>query len=342
MSQSDLDKWNSTMLEKVSRTFAVSISELPNPHQKYIKTAYLMCRIPDTIEDEISLSVFDKSHLLQTYLFVLENPSPSNISYFTSEVKDKIPENTTQKEEYWDLVLQTQNVFETYYEFPTNIQKIIQKWVSELTAGMKHFMTLDVSEDGLTIYTEQELAAYCYSVAGTIGNMILELITEQYTTETMTAEKYQMGVYHGLLLQYVNIMKDVHTDFVEESTTYIPESKLHQYHIQPDDILRPENQSDVGEIVTDLVQQTKEFMDPAEEFLSYIQEVAPETYTGWAIPYFLAIATLREIEDNTHLAIDEKEVKIERSEVYTIVELVNTNNDIFDVKSKIITGKTKQ
>ena len=48
------------ILQYVSRTFALTIPELPDSLQIVISNAYLLCRIADTIEDDKSMSVEKK------------------------------------------------------------------------------------------------------------------------------------------------------------------------------------------------------------------------------------------------------------------------------------------
>jgi farnesyl-diphosphate farnesyltransferase len=50
------DEFQAVLLEGVSRTFALTIPQLPTDLYTAVANAYLLCRIVDTIEDEISLS----------------------------------------------------------------------------------------------------------------------------------------------------------------------------------------------------------------------------------------------------------------------------------------------
>ena len=52
------------MLQQVSRTFALTIPELPQPLATIVGNAYLWCRLADTIEDESCVSVERRADLL--------------------------------------------------------------------------------------------------------------------------------------------------------------------------------------------------------------------------------------------------------------------------------------
>src|SRR5665213_3641107 len=55
------------ILVHVSRTFALTIPQLPIRLRDAVTTAYLLCRIADTIEDEATLSAPDKLNYLASF-----------------------------------------------------------------------------------------------------------------------------------------------------------------------------------------------------------------------------------------------------------------------------------
>ena len=65
------DDFQSEMLEGVSRTFALTIPQLPGELCRVVSNAYLLCRIVDTIEDEPVLSGTQKNSFGQQFLKTL-------------------------------------------------------------------------------------------------------------------------------------------------------------------------------------------------------------------------------------------------------------------------------
>jgi len=64
------DQFQALLLEGVSRTFALTIPQLPEKLYGAVANAYLLCRIVDTIEDEVSLSPEQKKiFLLGVYTY---------------------------------------------------------------------------------------------------------------------------------------------------------------------------------------------------------------------------------------------------------------------------------
>ena len=84
------------MLKGVSRTFALTIPQLPAALCRVVSNAYLLCRIVDTIEDEPALSGARKNYFCQQFLRTLnvraEAPSrfPGNCAH-RSRAKHRLP-----------------------------------------------------------------------------------------------------------------------------------------------------------------------------------------------------------------------------------------------------------
>jgi farnesyl-diphosphate farnesyltransferase len=64
--RSDKD-YQSDILVHVSRTFALTIPQLPTGLRETVTSAYLLCRIADTIEDEPTLPPEDKRRFLRQF-----------------------------------------------------------------------------------------------------------------------------------------------------------------------------------------------------------------------------------------------------------------------------------
>jgi hypothetical protein len=61
-------RFASAALPEVSRTFAISIQFLPGVLGRAVLTAYLLCRIADTIEDDSAASPERKADLLDAFV----------------------------------------------------------------------------------------------------------------------------------------------------------------------------------------------------------------------------------------------------------------------------------
>lgn len=304
--------WCYEMLSEVSRTFEIPIKEIGSPEGDYTCVGYLLCRIPDTIEDTPHLSGDTKEHLLDRYRDVVRSADGSDAKEFEEEISDAKPDDPLD-EEYWTLAEQTSRVFQVFSEFPDDIQQSITKYVDELTHGMEKFMS---RHDGFVrIEDEEELEEYCYYVAGTVGHMLAEI-----DSEDPDEEFHQVAEDYGLLLQTVNVSKDVHGDYHEEDNIYIPAEFLQEKGVDQDNLLDDDNIEGTVEAVNKVIEYSRSKVSSAREYLKQIaDENGHEHMRPWAIPYLLAVATLRELEDNTTQSLTEGGVKITRNEVANII-----------------------
>ena len=62
------------LLPQVSRTFALSIEMLPEALREYVRVAYLLCRVLDTIEDAPGLELLEREALFDEFNALLRSP----------------------------------------------------------------------------------------------------------------------------------------------------------------------------------------------------------------------------------------------------------------------------
>src|ERR1039457_1515913 len=63
----------STILPRVSRTFALSIEALPDSLRAAVRSAYLLCRLVDSIEDDPRLEGAQRSELFAIFERMLDD-----------------------------------------------------------------------------------------------------------------------------------------------------------------------------------------------------------------------------------------------------------------------------
>lgn len=318
--QHENTEWAMDTLEDVSRTFALSLQFLETPVRTYISNAYLLCRIPDTIEDTDRLDPKQKSNLLQTFDDVLNGALP--VDQFQRNIEltmDSEEEEISNYNADWKLVMESDKAIDLFHSFDEDIQESMRPWISELTNGMSQFVNRYSKQNGVRIQTMEELEEYCYYVAGTVGHLITDTLATHYDEEVNeklhdNAEKY------GLYLQFVNICKDVYDDYVTENNVYLPENILEKYNVSQSNITDNENAEGVGRTVLELTDKCyDDFGGPAKDCLNWIKEIGTNgAFVSLALPYLLAVATIRDLRDNYDLAMEPEEVKISRDEVMEI------------------------
>ena len=199
MNRDELQVW----LNRVSRTFALTIRMLKEPFRTYASAAYLLCRVADTIEDSEALPTPAKCSFLKEFTGRLNGPrgpdSPLAVDLFTAPAT-------------WDeqLTLHEPKILGLVRSFPDPIQDIIFRYVAEMAGGMVLFLEQKDEHGSLHFESDKQLDQYCYYVAGTVGLMMNGLFAAIGGTDRSAAR--EAAVEMGIGLQLTNIVKDIRKD----------------------------------------------------------------------------------------------------------------------------------
>ena len=194
------------ILEGVSRTFALTIPQLPAPLRDVVGNAYLLCRIADTIEDEPTLSVAQKQAFGELFVEVVAGGQAAD--RFARELRPLLSSAMLDSEH--DLVANTARVIRITHGFRAVQRNALERCVSVMSRGMAEFQR-NATVEGLTDLSH--LDRYCYHVAGVVGEMLTELFCD-YSAEIRErrAELLPLSVSFGQGLQMTNILKDIWDD----------------------------------------------------------------------------------------------------------------------------------
>ena len=194
------------MLQGVSRTFALTIPQLPRPLSRAVGNAYLLCRIADTIEDEPTLDRRLKQHLSELFTSVLAREEPP--WRFVDSLAPLLSAHTTGDEH--ELIRNTERVVRITHSLSARQQETVERCVRVMSKGMAEF------QEGCTLSglpRMRDLDRYCYHVAGVVGEMLTELFCEYAPAIGAQRTKLlELAVSFGQGLQMTNILKDLWED----------------------------------------------------------------------------------------------------------------------------------
>jgi len=196
------EAYQAQILPHVSRTFALTIPQLPPGLASAVTSAYLLCRIADTIEDEPALSAEQTYAFLQRFAAVVagtESPAP-----LAQEVAARLSERTLPAE--CDLVRHMERVIRMTLHLNPVQRAAIQRCIELMCSGMHRFQRT-ASLRGLERMSE--LDSYCYYVAGVVGEMLTELFCEHSREiAARRAALKELATSFAQGLQMTNILKD--------------------------------------------------------------------------------------------------------------------------------------
>ncbi|MEF8774220.1 MAG: phytoene/squalene synthase family protein [Halobacteriales archaeon] len=316
--EADLE-WCYETVQGVSRTFAITVDVLKEPMSSYICVGYLLCRVPDTIEDAGHVPADRQVELLETYESVLDPAVNASVEEFLAEVEPWVPDADGRSDD-WELVAETQRVLRAFESLPDGVQRAARGPARELVSGMATFVDRYEDDGGLRLRTREELLEYSHYAAGTVGELITNLVCRERADERPCPTLYETAESFGRLLQLVNIAKDVHDDYHEEDNVYLPADRLRAEGVEPDAVVDPDNAEGVARVVRWTAGQARSLLDDAQRYLELVPRRDGNTVAAWAIPYLLAVGTLRELQDRPGDALTPGGVKVSRQEVHAVVE----------------------
>ena len=170
MTASDL-AYQAEMLQCVSRTFALTIPQLPGALRDVVGNAYLLCRIADTIEDEPTLSAGQKQAFTERFVEVVAGREAAEP--FARELGAGLSSETAAGEH--DLIANTARVIRITNGFRAAQRGALERCVRIMAQGMAEFQR-HTTTAGLNDLPH--LDRYCYHVADVVGEMLTELFCD--------------------------------------------------------------------------------------------------------------------------------------------------------------------
>jgi farnesyl-diphosphate farnesyltransferase len=211
----DPQTYQEAILLRVSRTFALTIPQLPRPLRRVVTNVYLLCRICDTIEDESALSIEQKQYFHELFMSVIaEGGDPRR---FALELAPLLTNDTSEAER--ELVSQSSAVIAITRTFNANQHAALLHCLGVMCEGMALY---ERSASIAGLRDQRALDGYCYYVAGVVGETLTALFCD-YSDEIARHREVmnQLGVSFGQGLQMVNILKDFWEDH-ERGVCWLP------------------------------------------------------------------------------------------------------------------------
>lgn len=191
-----------THLDRVSRSFAFCIRQLPQPLRDWVGLSYLLCRIVDTIEDSAWPNLEAQMKAFADFDASLTRSADiSRIENWQVDFPHGIPDG--EKE----LIQDAAHLMRDFHQFPPQVYEMIRELVMSMSQGMQHFCKL--RRDGsLRLSSLGEVNQYCFFVAGVVGELLAKLVSRVEPKFRLSQVNVLRAHHFGLFLQKVNLLKD--------------------------------------------------------------------------------------------------------------------------------------
>jgi farnesyl-diphosphate farnesyltransferase len=314
----DLDAdiaFQARILEGVSRTFALTIPQLPEPLYVAVANAYLLCRIADTIEDDPDLSSADKRTFAERFVAVLDGDEAA--MRFSDDLYPRLGAGIPEAER--ELVLNTPRVVRVTHSLDGRQQGAMRRCVRIMSRGMASFQD-DASVHGLADLAS--LDRYCYHVAGVVGEMLTELFcVHNAALARRRDELLRLSVSFGQGLQMTNILKDVWDDH-RRGVCWLPRDVFARHGYDLSRLAPGARDPAFLAGYDELVAVARGHLEHALTFTLRMPpaEVGIRRFCLWALG--MAVLTLRRIHRRRGFS-DGSQVKISRRQVKLVVAVTN-------------------
>jgi farnesyl-diphosphate farnesyltransferase len=283
-----------TLLIATSRTFALAIPLLPEPTRLEVTLSYLLFRVADTFEDAASWPRALRIEALARFDALLADPDRDEIAAVSRRWAEEVP---CEQIGYRELLAGLPAVLDAFFVLAPGAVALIREHVLRTSRGMAGFVARTTDAGELRLRDVPDLQAYCYVVAGIVGELLTELfLLGRPRLEPVAARLRERSRAFGEGLQLVNILKDSASD-ATQGRRYLPD----------------------GVDRAEVMALARRDLHAAREYVLALQSAGAERglVAFNALPVRLATASLDRVEQAGPGS------KLTRPEVYAIVQGMN-------------------
>jgi len=296
------------LLRGTSRTFYISIRQLPGRLGEAFCLAYLLLRISDYLEDNTLMTPEQKNAELLRWHQVLLGRLPA-----APWVHQMAAQNFLDGSPDSQALEQAEAILALAHRLPEGMQAAIFHHVPDSTLGMARWVLR-----GPDILTEEDLDDYMHEVAGRVGYLSTELFACHVPVLKRHLDRLMpLARETGLALQTVNIIRGLRKD-LERGWVYVPESFCKSYGIRRADLFEPTHRDQAVQVVGLMAQKAERHLKFALSYIVAIPQYFHSVRLACIWPLAFAIRTLALSRGNLHQVLS-SEVKISREEVKRIV-----------------------
>ena len=268
-------------LNRVSRSFAVVIQQLPQQLKDPVCVFYLVLRGLDSVEDDMTYPADQRLHLLRTF-----HEKCYEKGWSIKGVGDSA--------DYRVLLGNFHKVIALFQSLDKSYQAVIADICCQMGNGMADYAERKVN-------TLHDYNDYCHYVAGLVGIGLSSLFSASGLETERLQHETELANSMGLLLQKTNISRDYYED-LHLGRVFWPRQiwgkyadKLEEFHDKP---TSPESLACINEMVTNALEHVSNCI----LYLQLIQD--KQVFRFCAIPQVMAMATLAKIYNNPDVYVE--------------------------------------
>jgi farnesyl-diphosphate farnesyltransferase len=293
------------MLREVSRTFALSIEQLPGPSREALTLAYLLLRVSDGLEDHPAIGAARKVELLEVWEQVLAGTGSA--VEFHDAITDLDPDNPEVA-----VALQAEDLLARVGRLPDGLRETLLGRVRKTTLGMARWQ-----RHAPRVADEAELDDYMHQVAGRVGYLVTDVFAwYSPAIRERREELLPRAREFGLGLQTVNVIRGLRGD-LRRGWIFVPQTYLDDVGLSGAELFDPAEIERALEVVERLAEKAERHLLHGLEYVLTLPRRLHRYRLMCIWPLLFAARTLALSRGNPRVLRDE--AKITRKEVRAIM-----------------------
>jgi farnesyl-diphosphate farnesyltransferase len=305
-----------SILQNVSRSFALTIPLVEKNILVPILVGYLEARIMDSFEDENpGKSIDTKKRIKNINKIISIIKDPYNLEA-KKNIKDigRVAADFISNPHYLDLAQNMDKVIAVHKTMDKYAQSSISLWFGRMAKGMKKYLNKRID-------TFRHLDEYCYYVGGTVGGLVTDLLiknTGKATSSQIKTLRMEKSDF-GLFLQKVNIIRDFRQDILNNEKIFWPYQLFQKQNLAPRDVLIKKNKIKAMAILEKMISNSKKHINSVKRYIHAIPEDYPGFKKASIINFLMGVMTLAKIKNNPDVFYSNIPVKIDKSIAKAII-----------------------
>ncbi len=314
-----------SILEGTSRSFYLSLKELPNSIRPQVSLLYMLARTSDTIADSEQGDSGELMLALESYNDFSQGKTANLIDL--SALAD-LQRNKSEA----SLLRNVEKIVSKIGEFSDSDQKEIRRCLGIIIGGQILDLQRFSSNSGsiIPLDSDQELDDYAYRVAGSVGEFWTRMSLDhifQLTGEGQEEALFEKGIRFGKALQMINILRDIPAD-LSLGRCYIPRSSLDEYGMTPSDLIEPTKMDSFRPLYDRYLDLTDEYLASAIQYIEMLPHWKLRLRAACMFPVIIGKRTVSKLREGNALDPSNR-LKIDRSEIKEVIKKV-----VFSVPSR--------
>ena len=306
-----------SILEGTSRSFYLSLKELPRGIRPQVSLLYMLARTSDTIADSEGGEPKELLAALESYDDFTQGrssaaPELASLSRFQTNKNEGL------------LLKNVDTVVSRIEGFSGSDQEAIRTCLGIIISGQildLNRFSLNV-EDIPCIEKNDELDDYAYRVAGSVGEFWTRMsLAHLFKLDSeKESELFENAVKFGKSLQMINILRDIPADLAL-GRCYIPRKSLEEHKLIPQDLLDKSKMDSFRPLYEEYLDLTSEYLKSAIQYIEMIPHSQFRLRGSCMLPVIIGKRTISLLRGRN--VLDRKDrIKIDRSEIKDVVKQV--------------------